>query len=1225
MPKTKESEQSELNPFERDIAEQGPKETDSPQPSLAEQEQSVSGSDPVNKPKTGEENWATSVGQGGIGPSGRLKNLTGWIKGNPGKSGGLGMAFVALAAVIIMFLQSLVVVPFLSFANAITGVNFAGFDAITSLRIKDVLIFTKATKSLDLTYTRLGIIGSAMSVNLDRQFAKNGVFIDQKLGTVDGFTIDLTKGDFPIEKDSVQRSNRDLKRSLIAEGIPESAVVIEGDVVKIKRPGLFHPLAERKIISVLHGGNREVGNMVGAAERKVLRKRIGWTQNPITRVDAQYRKTTFDLIKFMSDYFTKQFSSGTDAQITTTSNSDKDSVIDPDDPNPPETADADSQIQEARKGNLKAKAGGAVGFTVGLVCVGKYIYENAATVNQVRAQAPLMQIAGEFISVASKIKNGEDVDQKTLAEWYRLIQADLEGNKSSWSGARTINYDEGNGAVGVTLPGELNPNPGADSALGEFFNNSVVEDGCNIIESGAVQVISFALAPAAYLVEETLFAAADSLGLIEKFLALFYNEEVILAQEKYYGAVIGEAGGIGAYLIDNQAAGAVGGGTKNTAQANELRYYAAQDKILQDKNKSIAEKYLSPYNTDTPVSKAVVAAQTQKPIQLIANIPNTIASTLKLPLSSTVGADDNVTREEVYYGIAKIGFTPSSFKKINENPYVNAEEARQLLLGEKGEEYKQRLLECNSIEVTVSETDLDFSSLEGTAESPVLMDSIKPDPKCAYDESDVDFLKIRIAVLDTYVAKSYACVMFSEQGFSQYCDELLGVSANSGTGVTGSGTIVTGSFNLLGAHHTAPGGKKAELDSGVERMQDAYELITSNDISLIGLQEFEKSQRAEFKKLANGDWSVHPADGSNDNLQASNSVAWKTNEFELEDSGFHKGLRYFTESGTREMWVPWVELKHKQTGKLIHFTNTHDPINKGGADAQTRADNARKHLANAKEALAEEGVSFVMAGDFNSGFKTTTGSRAPNRDSLPYCILTQDGTLYNTYDTNEGRTYEEDGACPIKDNSNVKDAIDHVYHSPDVGVTGWERISTGDISDHPLIVAELSIAVGATVSADGFAFPVIGGKTVIQKGYDGAIWCYNSPTNCHHNYNAADIHAPPGTTVVAARSGKVVDVKSGGGYGMRITIKADDNLLYYYTHMKGGSEKVSKGQSVKAGDAIGEIGTNADAQNTPAHLHLDVLPGDIYDFRPGCAFEDCKALPFIDIQPVLYEVFKGVR
>ncbi len=165
---------------------------------------------------------------------------------------------------------------------------------------------------------------------------------------------------------------------------------------------------------------------------------------------------------------------------------------------------------------------------------------------------------------------------------------------------------------------------------------------------------------------------------------------------------------------------------------------------------------------------------------------------------------------------------------------------------------------------------------------------------------------------------------------------------------------------------------------------------------------------------------------------------------------------------------------------------------------------------------------------------------------------------------------------------------------------------------------------GGIGSAGGMTFPVITTKSQIKdnKPYP---WCFAKTSNCHHNYNAADIMQPTGTVVIAAVGGTVATVKDSSQYpsevGSRAVIKSADGNIWYYTHMGRNTLVVKQGQKIAAGGVIGKVGTDADAQNTPSHLHIDALPPP-YSSRMGCGGGSCSSYPFIDIQPALVKAFE---
>ncbi len=180
--------------------------------------------------------------------------------------------------------------------------------------------------------------------------------------------------------------------------------------------------------------------------------------------------------------------------------------------------------------------------------------------------------------------------------------------------------------------------------------------------------------------------------------------------------------------------------------------------------------------------------------------------------------------------------------------------------------------------------------------------------------------------------------------------------------------------------------------------------------------------------------------------------------------------------------------------------------------------------------------------------------------------------------------------------------------------------STG--STDPCVGAAAGAAVGGIA-----VFPQKINKTKLKEGVDGAKWCYQATENCHHDYNAADIHAPIGTENIAAQGGTVVAVTDAiGGVGSRVTIKgADGKFIYYYAHMAYGSLQVQKDQEVTTGQVIGKVGDSVQAVGTPPHLHFDMLPADQFDFRVSCSGSDCSGYPFVDVQPILVQFFERLQ
>lgn len=88
-------------------------------------------------------------------------------------------------------------------------------------------------------------------------------------------------------------------------------------------------------------------------------------------------------------------------------------------------------------------------------------------------------------------------------------------------------------------------------------------------------------------------------------------------------------------------------------------------------------------------------------------------------------------------------------------------------------------------------------------------------------------------------------------------------------------------------------------------------------------------------------------------------------------------------------------------------------------------------------------------------------------------------------------------------------------------------------------------------------------------------------------HDGIDISARQGTPIKASASGKVVFSGTMRGYGNLILIRHDDNFFTAYAHNK--VNKAKKGQSVKRGQVIAEVGRTG--RTTGAHLHFEIRQG----------------------------------
>jgi hypothetical protein len=172
------------------------------------------------------------------------------------------------------------------------------------------------------------------------------------------------------------------------------------------------------------------------------------------------------------------------------------------------------------------------------------------------------------------------------------------------------------------------------------------------------------------------------------------------------------------------------------------------------------------------------------------------------------------------------------------------------------------------------------------------------------------------------------------------------------------GTFRVASFNVLGASHTPPGGRRA---SGETRIVWANQLLHRHHVDVVGFQELQSPQLTKFLSITDGAWGVYPA------LQlkkrdSDNSIAWRTDKFRLVNATT-VNIPYF-DGNARAM--PIVLLRDKASGMLTYFTNFHNPADTSKHHHQQKwrveASNIEIALQNQ---LTASGIPRVMTGDMN--------------------------------------------------------------------------------------------------------------------------------------------------------------------------------------------------------------------------------------------------------------------
>ncbi len=161
-------------------------------------------------------------------------------------------------------------------------------------------------------------------------------------------------------------------------------------------------------------------------------------------------------------------------------------------------------------------------------------------------------------------------------------------------------------------------------------------------------------------------------------------------------------------------------------------------------------------------------------------------------------------------------------------------------------------------------------------------------------------------------------------------------------------------YNLLGSHHTEPGGVHAEMAPAELRAQWGADVVREQQADVVGMQEVRPNQITAFaRELPGYDMWPVTAIGS---LGRPNQIIWKSSRFTKVDDGY---VEVPSMGVTRRM--PFVRLKDRATGRQFWYFNIH---NSPGPRQAERDRDLVIETAKVNE-LRADGTPVFLGGDFN--------------------------------------------------------------------------------------------------------------------------------------------------------------------------------------------------------------------------------------------------------------------
>src|SRR5262249_46504792 len=195
--------------------------------------------------------------------------------------------------------------------------------------------------------------------------------------------------------------------------------------------------------------------------------------------------------------------------------------------------------------------------------------------------------------------------------------------------------------------------------------------------------------------------------------------------------------------------------------------------------------------------------------------------------------------------------------------------------------------------------------------------------------------------------------------------------------------------------------------------------------------------------------------------------------------------------------------------------------------------------------------------------------------------------------------------------------------SPD-GETRLGRILASDLTIGGKLLTAVrfdSAATGAFFDADGNSLRRAFLRAPVEfrrvpSGFSGAR--YHPILGTWRRHEGTDYAAAPGTPVMAAGDGTILQAGRAGGYGNLIEIRHRSGITTRYGHLRGFARGVHAGSHVSQGQVIGYVGSTGLA--TGPHLH--------YEFRVNGVARDSRRVELghgTAISPGLRPAFERER
>ncbi len=829
---------------------------------------------------------------------------------------------------------------------------------------------------------------------------------------------------------------------------------------------------------------------------------------------------------------------------------------------------------------------GALSLT-GNLCLVKDVASGISAINRENGPVPSTKGALRAMAVGSQVQSGQNLTAEQLGDFVSTFSD--ESGKTIWQG-RALNALGGKNS-GVDLDEDVKQSfspksttaeiekgldsAGADIACstgGQIFQGVVgvallatTGGAGNIIVKGSTSVASGLIVQriVGYL---TKIAADDSVA--DKVLAGGPLGGNLLA----YGAE--EGSGVIARSMGGVAFSESASKSIRTAELNDYkgefnsRGFASRVFDARDERSLIA----SAMRSTSGKSYGTLASSMVNPSHWFSSFENII--------SSTVNAQEG---SEVPYEwiLPKYGFSDAIMDDPKyDNPFDNADRVATLLSDSGNlDAYNDRVGKCFGVKLNAGTNGWEVISEKET--NPASKEY--QEGNCS-DESDENWVRVRLFILDSKTMSSFACIEgdITDSDIQEACAEFSGNKSGPSSNESqeeGLIDIQPGLDQIIEKQRGDVGVSVIELSTKARKANVKGDKQFKSASIYKTLSAYSIIKKIENEKIA---WNS-PAGGVRPETDAGGGPGTIENCFRQ---------MIIWSSDTCGEYLSRTFVSEEQVDNDLRSLGLRNTQFSGGTNLTTANDVALflSKLELDELSISQENrnrlIGYMKEQRFRDG--VAAGAKVETANKVGWLLESSDGPTLN----DAGVVYSPDGkyvlAILTQNNTEARgnDARSFV-NRPVV----WSNIKT--MTEE--IDALLKQSGGRSpVIVDGYAFPIAAKRKGDVKGL------VNLPCTgkgCHHdNTYAYDIgvigYGPDrseNAPVYAISDGILRNVRyerNGGPCNQFQLDSSKDGYWYWYGHLKF-DPKIIEGQEVKAGDQIGVVGPTRCADGTPPHLHID--------------------------------------